>query len=60
MSRSLEPVIASLLEEHPSAKVVFSPTVTRDGYVLNVTGEIPVLYVHPTHTSVIRGERENE
>jgi hypothetical protein len=60
MSRSLEPVIASLLEEHPSAKVVFSPSVTRDGYVLNVTDEIPVLYVHPTHTSVIGGQRQGD
>lgn len=53
MSRSVRPVIASLLEEHPAAKVVLSTSVTRDGYVLNITGEIPVLYVHPTHQPAV-------
>jgi hypothetical protein len=60
MSRSVEPVIASLLDEHPSAKVVFSSSVTRDGYVLNITGEIPVLYVHPTHSTVLDGHGQGE
>jgi hypothetical protein len=53
MSRHIGRLIASLLEEHPSARVVLSAAVTPDSYVMNTTGEIPTLYLHPTHHPVV-------
>jgi hypothetical protein len=53
MSRRIRQVIASLLEQHPSARVVLSASVTPDSYVMNTAGDVPTLYVHLTHHPVV-------